>query len=46
MESALSRYCNSPVTFDDNASKEEVIKGIKNFAAQVKQAMELGRSMI
>jgi hypothetical protein len=46
MDSTLAKYCNSPIRFEEGASKEDVIEATKHFGRQVKKALELGQKMI
>jgi hypothetical protein len=46
MDSTLAKFCNSPIRFEEGASKEDVIEATRNFGRQVKKALELGQKMI
>lgn len=46
MNSTLSKLCNTPIKFGEDASREDVIAAAKHFGRQVKTAIELGRKII
>lgn len=46
LDSTLARFANSPVRFPEDASAADVKAGCKQFALQVKTAMDLGKKII